>query len=192
LKTDRAIAAYDEYRALGEKEKLIPNMIDSYYSQGIILAENGNPAEGMNYYKKANDLVEKSVFPEADKENLITGSILYHIYFLTAMGELDKATKVAEDGKLKVESRNNTGEKMFLNTFLGYLELKKGNNDKAIQYLSNTWIENPWGWYYTGLAYKNKGDQANANKFFEKITAWNVNSMPLALVRNRAAEELKK
>ena len=189
---EKALAAYDEYRALAEKENLIPNTIDPNFLQGFVLVETGNPTEGMKYYEKGNELVEKSKLPEADKESYLITSMVWHIYFLTAIGELEKATQEAEKGKLKVESRKNPWEEMFFNCGLGYLELKKGNYDKAIQYLSNTWKDNIWVWYYTGVADLKKGDQANATKQFEKITKWNVNGMDLALVRKRAADELKK
>jgi len=191
-KIEKAINTYDEYRALGEKENLVPNTIDPYFSQGFILVETGNPAEGMKYYEKANDLIEKSKLPEADKENYITSSMMWHIYFLAANGELVKATNEAEKVRLKVESRKNPGEEMFLNVVLGYLEFKKGNYDKAIQYLSKGWKESPWIWYYTAVAYQKKGDQANESKLLEKITKWNVNGIDLALVRKRASDELKK
>ena len=51
-KIEKALAAFDEYRALGEKENHIPNTIDPIITQGLILAETGNPAEGMKYYEK--------------------------------------------------------------------------------------------------------------------------------------------
>jgi tetratricopeptide (TPR) repeat protein len=191
-KIENAISTYDEYRALAEKENLIPNTIDSYFIQGFIFIETGNPAEGIKYYEKGNDLVEKSKLPEADKESYITSSIMWHIYFLSANGELDKATNEAEKGRLKVESRKNPGEEMFLNGIVGYLEIKKGNYDKGIQYLTNSWKENSWIWYYTAVAYKKKGDQANASTLFEKITKSNMNGIDLALVRKRASAELKK
>jgi tetratricopeptide (TPR) repeat protein len=191
-KIDKAITTYDEYRALGEKENLVPNTIDPYFIQGWILVETGNPTEGMKYYEKANDLIEKSKLPEADKESYIVSSMIWHIYYLSANGELDKATNEGEKGKLKVESRKNPGEEIFLDCMLGYLEIKKGNYDKAIQYFSNGWKENSWIWYYTAVAYQKKGDQTNATKLFEKISKWNVNGLDLALVRKRASDELKK
>ena len=47
-------------------------------------------------------------------------------------------------------------------------------------------------WYYSAMAHNKKGDQQNARKLFEKITQSNINSLNLALVRNRALEELNK
>ncbi len=191
-KTKEALAAFDEYRALAEKENLIPNIIDSYNYQGQILAESGNSQEGMKYYQKGFDLLEKSKLQEDEKERFVTFSMLSRVYYLAANGELDKASAESEKCIQKVESRKDPFEEMFLNSNIGFLEFKKGNYDKAIQYFSKGFKENPFYWYYTALAYSKKGDKQNASKLFEKITKWNVNGMDLALVRKRASDELKK
>jgi tetratricopeptide (TPR) repeat protein len=191
-KIENAIKTFDEFRALAEKENLVPYAIWSYAYQAYVLIETGNSAEGMKYYEKATDLIEKSKLPEADKENLVTSSMLWRVYYLSANGELDKATAESEKCKSKVESRKNPGEEMSLNTILGYLEIKKGNYDKAIQDLSKGYKENPLIWYYTAVAYNKKGNKQDALNLFEKVTKWNFNSLELALFRKRAMDELKK
>jgi len=189
---EKAVNTYDEYRALAEKENLITNATRSYVYQGYIYAETGNPAEGIKYFEKSNELLAKSNLPEADKENSLTQSMLWHFYFLTANNELEKATAEAEKCKLKVESRKNPYEETWLNSFSAFYEIKKGNYDKAIEYLSKKDIGNdPWSWYCLAVAYEKKGDKQNASKLYEKIAKWNVNSMDLALVRKRAMAALK-
>jgi tetratricopeptide (TPR) repeat protein len=191
-KTKEALTAFDEYRTLAEKENLIPNIIDSYNFQGQLLAESGNPLEGMKYYQKGFDLLEKSKLHEVEKERFVTFSMLSSVYYLAVNGELDKASSESEKCILKVESRKDPFEEMFLNSNIGFLEFKKGNYEKAIQYFSKGFKDNPFYWYYTALAYSKKGDKQNASKIFEKITKWNVNGIDLALVRKRASDELKK
>jgi tetratricopeptide (TPR) repeat protein len=191
-KIKEALTAYDEYRALAEKENLIPNTINSYLIQGLILAENGNSLEGMKYFQKSIDFMEKLKLQEAEKENFATFLMIERVYFLAANGELDKATDESEKCISKVESRKDPVQEMTLNSIMGYLECKKGNYDKAIQYFSKGTKDNPFYWYYTALAFSNKGDKQNALKLFEKITKWNVNSTDLALVRKRASAEMKK
>jgi len=191
-KIKEALTAFEEYRTLAEKENLIPNMIDSYNYQGQLLAESGNSLEGMKYYQKGFDLLEKSKLQEVEKERFVMFSMLSHVYYLAVNGELDKASAESEKCILKVESRKDPFEEMFLNSNIGFLEFKKGNYDKAIQYFSKGFKDNPFCWYYTALAYSKKGDIQNASKLFEKITKWNVNSIDLALVRKRALDELKK
>ena len=191
-KTADAIKAFDEYRALAEKENLAPTVIWSYAYQGFILCENGNLAEGIKHYEKAFDLIDKSKFPEAEKENFAMNSMFWRLYYLTVNNELDKASVEEEKCRQKVASRKNPGEEMALGLFSGFLELKKGNYDKAIQYFAKADQEDPVNLYYTGVALSKKGDKQGASILFEKISKNNVNSMSLALVRNRAMEELKK
>jgi tetratricopeptide (TPR) repeat protein len=183
--------AFVEYRALAEKENLIPNLINSYAYQGFTISESGNPAEGLKYFEKGNDLIGKSNLPEATKENLTTQSMLWHFYFLTANNDLDKAMSESEKCKSKIATRKNPDEDMLLNSLLGLLEIKKGDYEKAITYLSKGDNTDPWTWYYTAVAYSKKGDKQNSSKLFDKITKWNVNSLNLALVRKHAMDELK-
>lgn len=189
--TKEADSAFNEYRALAEKENLIPNLINSYASEGFTYTERGNAAEGKKYFEKAIDLIGKSNLPEATKENLTTNSMLWRFYYLTANGDLNNAIAESEKCKAKIESRKNPGEEMYLNSLMGLLEIKKGDYDKAISYLSQADNQDPWTWYYTALAYKMKGDKENSAKLFSKITKCNVNSLNLALVRNLAMESLK-
>jgi tetratricopeptide (TPR) repeat protein len=191
-KIENAIKTFDEYRSLAEKENLIPSVISSYGNQSYILAETGNPGEALKYYDKAIDLAGKSKLPETDKESLNTSLMMSHFYLLMVNGEIDKASAESEKCRQKVESRKNPGEEMGLNFLMGFLESRKGNYDKAIEYFSKAGPEDPRVWYNTAVAYNKKGDRQNALKLFEKITKWNVNSMGLALVRKRAMEELKK
>ncbi len=189
---ENALKTFDEYRALAEKENLIPNAINSYGNQCYILAETGNPGEALRFYDKAIDLLGTSKLPEADKESINTFWLISHFYLLIANGELDKASVESEKCRQKVESRKNPDEEIGFNSVMGLLQSKKGNYDKAIEYFSKGGPEDPWVWYNTAIAYNKKGDRQNASKLFEKITKWNVNSLDLALVKKRAMEELKK
>ena len=187
-----AMVAFEEYRTMSEKENLTTNCIMSFAYQGYMLSEDGKPLEGTTYYEKAIDLIGKSNLPETIKENFLTESMLWRFYFLIVNSDLSNAETEAVKCKTRVESRRNIGEEMMLNGLLGLLEIKKGNYDKAITYLLNSDGQDPWTWYYTGIAYSKKGEMENANKFFKKVTSCNISSLDLAVVRNRAFEELKK
>ncbi len=187
---EEAGKTFDEYRTLAEKENLVPNLFNSYAYQGFTISEGGNPAEGMKYLEKADELIGKANLPEATKERLTTSSMLWHFYFLTANDELDKAQAEAEKCKTQVASRKDPGEKMLLNSLLGLFEIKKGDYDQAIGYLSKGDNTNPMTWYYTAVAYSKKGDKQDSERLFDKISKCNVNSLDLALVRKPAMQEL--
>jgi tetratricopeptide (TPR) repeat protein len=190
-KKEEAVATFDQYRALAEKENLPTNSINSYAFQGFTATESGDPASGMNYFNKATDLISKSDLPATTKENLITNSMLWKFYSLTANNDLDKAQAEYEKCKERIESRKNPNEVMFLNSLLGLLEIKKGDYDKALNYFSQADNQDPWTWYFTAVAYGKKGDTENSEKLLDKVTTYNVNSLNLAFVRNHAKEELK-
>ncbi len=189
-KTENALKTFEEYRALAEKGNLATVVVFSYIEKASILRESGNPAEGLKYSEKAIDLAGKLPVSEPIRELLITITSTIHFDVLAANNELDKATVEAEKCKLRVESRNNPAEESQLISFLARLEFKKGNYDKAIEYFNKFDVEDPGNWYYTALAYKEKGEMQNALNLFEKITQWNENSLTLAFVLKLSMEEL--
>jgi tetratricopeptide (TPR) repeat protein len=190
-KSADAVKAFDEYRALAEKENLTTNLVNAFSFEGFTISESGNPAEGLKYFEKADELIANAKVPVSTMENLKTNSMLWHFYYLTASNDLDKATAEAEKCRTRIESRKDPLEQMFFNTLMGIFEVKKGGYDKAITYLSEADTQDPWTWYYTAIAYSKKGDKENSAKLYDKITKWNVNSLNLAFVRKPAMEELR-
>jgi len=189
-KADAAVKVFDDYRAFAEKENLTINSMMAYANQGEIFTETGNPKEGMKYYEKAKDVIEKSKFSKVDMETFMTYSTLWQCYALTANGDFEKAKTEEVKAKAKIEASKNHADEMFLNSLMAYSAFKKGNYDEAIQYYSKSDNENPMIWYYQAMAYSKKGDKQNAAKLVEKIKKSNVNSLDLALVRNKALESL--
>lgn len=189
-KVDEAVKAFDDYRAFAEKENLAVNAIFSYANQGLILTETGNPTEGMKYYEKATDLIGKSKLSKVDVDNFMIQSMLWKYYALTAQGDYDKAKVEADRAKEKIESRKNHNEEMALNSLMAYSALKDGKYDEAIQLYSKADQEDPLNWYYQAVAYNMKGDKQNASALMEKIKKSNVNSLNLALVRNKSLENM--
>jgi tetratricopeptide (TPR) repeat protein len=190
-KTADASSTFDEYRSLAEANNLVPNEINSYAFEGFAVSEGGNPSEGMKDFEKAQALFDKSTLPPAIKEQLTTGLMLWHSYFLTANNDLDKANSELEKCKTRIAVRNNPEEQMHLNSLLGFYDIKKGNYDEAIKYLSQADKQDPWNWYYTAMAYNKKGDKKESEQLFSKISKCNVTSINLAVVRKPAMDELK-
>lgn len=190
---EQGIKTIDELNSVTEKENIKTNVIYSYITQGYILSESGNPDEGLKYCEKGLNLLEELNLSDTEKDAFNINSMFWHIYFYTANNNLDKAANEIEKCKQIINAKKNPNYTQEFNSLLGFNELKKGSFDNAIQYLSAKELgNNPWNWYYLGIAYKQKGDKQNATLMFEKITKWNVNSIDLAFVRKRAMDELKK
>jgi tetratricopeptide (TPR) repeat protein len=189
---DKAINTYDDYRTLAEKEKLIPNVIDSYSTSAWILDVYGRLDEGYKCTEKAIDLINKSQFSKAEKETHNMHIMLWNLGHYIDIGEYEKANAEVMKCRQQLDIRKNPGEEMWFNSTLGWMESKRGNYDKAIEYFGKSDQESPGTWYQTAMAYKNKGDKQNAAKLFEKVAKCNVNSIELAFNRKKAIEELKK
>ena len=189
---EQSIKTIDELKSLTEKENIKTSVINSYITQGYIFSESGNPTEGLKCCEKGLKLLEELNLSDSEKEVFKTNSMLWRIYFYSANNSLDEAAIEIEKCKPIISAKKNPNYTHELNSLLGFYELKKGSFDNAIQYLSSKELgNNPWNWYYLGIAYKQKGDKQNATSMFEKISKWNVNSIDLAFVRKRAIDELK-
>ena len=183
-KPEDAVKTFGDYRALAEKEKLVPNEINSYSYQGLTVSEAGDPKKGKEYFDKAADLLAKSDLPPAIKENFNVRSMLWRFYSLTANNDLDKAQALSDQIKTKIESKKNPDQEITYDVMLGYFEYKKGNYDKAIEYFAKDNSQDPLTWYYIAQAYSKKGDKEDSEKFLDKIAKWNVNSLHLAEAKN--------
>lgn len=185
-KIEKALSVYHQYCDLAQQEKDAFHAIWGLASQGMVYAECGNPQEAMKHYDEAIELLYKSDLNEMVKENLMATSNLWHLYALGANGEFKKAEIDEKLCMQNAKKRNNPQEISFLNSVCGYLDYKKGDMDEAIRHFSKADPEDPMAQYYTALCYQNKGDMQNANRLYQKISYTNINSLNLALVRNKA------
>jgi tetratricopeptide (TPR) repeat protein len=185
-KIEEALSVYQQYNDLAQKEKDTYHAVMGLASQGLIYDECGSPQQGMMHYDEAIELLWKSDMNEMVKENLMNTSNLWHLYALAANGEFKKAETDEKVCMQNVKKRNNPQEIAFLNSVCGYLDYKKGDIDEAMRHFAKADPEDPMAIYYNALCHQHKGDRQHANRLFQKISSSNVNSLELALVRNKA------
>lgn len=185
-KIENALSVYHQYCDMAEKENDAYHQIMGLANQGMIYDECSNPQEGMKHFDEAIELLWKSDMNQVVKENLMHASNLWHLYALGATGEFKKAETDEKVCMQNVKMRNNPQEIAFLNSVCGYVDYKKGKIDEAIKHFSKADQEDPITLYYNALCHQNKGDMQNANRLYQKISTSNVNSLNLALVRNKA------
>lgn len=189
---EKALTVFDKYRTLADKSKDSYRMILAYGSQGLILTESGHPAEGRKKYEKAIDLAQKSDFPEKNNGSFMTYTNIWKTYALCANGEIEKAEEVAGSCKQSVENIKDPGAEMFLQAILGMMDVRRENLDEAIEHFSLADQQDPIIWYYNALAYSKKGEAQKATQLLEKISKSNVNSLNLALMKNKVAKVADK
>ena len=93
-KIDEILKLYKEYQATAEQENLSDYRIWSYADLGDIYTELGNPTEGMKYYQKAIDLIEKVELQDAVKDGFVLNSFGWQAKVFIAQKELAKAKEV--------------------------------------------------------------------------------------------------
>ena len=67
--------------------------------------------------------------------------------------------------------------------------MAEGNNNAALELLSNADASNPMTVYYQAIIHEKKGDKAKASELYKKIEEWTDNSIDLAFVRNKMSNK---
>lgn len=187
-----AMATFDRYRDLAEKEKDNGYAVLGLASQGHLLIETGKAADGKKCYDKAAELIELSEFDEASRNYFNTHSAIWHVYAVSANGEFEHARQDEVECTQKVANRKNRKEMMFLNSVCGLQAFNEGNYNHAIEHFSKADPEDPLKVYYHAMTLEKIGDTQNASELLEKISNCNDNSLSLALVRSKAMKQLQK
>lgn len=187
-----AMATFDRYRDLAEKEKDNGYAVLGLASQGHLLIETGKAAEGKKCYDKAAELINLLEFDEASRNFFNTYSAIWHLYAVSANGEFEHARQDEVECTQKVANRKNKKEMMFLNSVCGLQAFNEGNYNHAIEHFSKADPEDPLKVYYHAMTLEKIGDTQNASELLEKISKCNDNSLSLALVRSKAIKQLQK
>jgi len=99
------------------------------------------------------------------------------------------AEKDLEVIKVQVEKRQVPNEIKYLNLIYGILQYNKGNFGLAVDYINRADKESPYTWYWEAISQEKAGNTQESKKIFKKIAASNINSMELAIVRNKAIKK---
>ena len=181
-----ALKLYKEYQSIAEQDKQLSNYrIWAYANFGNIHTELGDPIEGMKYYNKAIDLIDKVELGKSEKEKIIFNSIQWQANALIAQGELDKAKEILQKYEQQAEAKKDKSREKTLNVVRARLAMAEGNDDAALELLSKADASNPMTAYYRAVIYEKKGDKEKASELYKKIEEWTDNSIDLAFVRNK-------
>lgn len=186
-----ALEVMQKERELADSNDLQTSVFGTHNTAAIILSETGNAGEGMSEISKATLLINEMPVSESMKENLTANLMLGKCYALAQEGKLSEALNETDKTEAIVRKRQDLSQIKRVNFIHGIIELKKNNNEKALSYFADADNESPLTWYYTAVAHQNNGNKSKSAELFKKISTWNVNSLDLALVRNRAIENLK-
>lgn len=191
-KPDEAIKGFSDYRVFAEKENKPKEIVMASAYEGFVLSENGKTAEGLKKYQYAANMIVKVDLTKEDKETLTRNSNMYLTYAFAMNNQLNKAKENASLYKKAVEGRNDPTEKENLNWLLGFIYFKEGKYDAMIEKFKKQSSFDPHGKYFMAQAYLKKGDKESAKKLLNEILNSNENTIYLAVVWNKAKQELAK
>lgn len=188
---EEALAIMDKYIQMAEKKKLPYQKINAIAYKGYILTETGRPEEGLEYYMKASDIIESAEMSENLKDRMRNQAQLWKFYALTSNDNMPKAEQEQKICKQMLSEKGSAYQWRRFNSISGLLEIKKGNYEKARNYLAEG-TNNPTSWYYTGLAWDLSGNTTKAHKYYQKVINYYENSLELGTSRNKAMAWIKE
>jgi tetratricopeptide (TPR) repeat protein len=183
-------------KILEERSKLAldndaPNyVINGNIYSGLIMIENGNITEGEKYFNNAFDFTKAADIDNATRKTFEIYNGLDKCHLKILKKDFDGAEKDLEAIKVDAEKRQDPNEIKYLNLIYGILQYNKGNFGLALEYFNKADKESPYTWYWEANAQEKAGNTQEAKKIYEKIASSNINSMELALVRNKAIMKL--
>ena len=190
-KITEALKLHKEYQSIAEQDKRLSNYrIWAYANFGNIHTELGDPVEGLKYYNKAIDLIDKVELGQSEKETIIFNSIQWQANALIAQGELEKAKEILQNYEQQGTTKEDKAKEKTLNLLRARLAMAEGNDDAALELLSNADASNPMVVYYQAIIHEKKGDKDKASELYQKLEEWTDNSIDLAFVRNKMSKKL--
>jgi tetratricopeptide (TPR) repeat protein len=185
-----AIKILEEQSKLGLDNNTPNYVINGNSYAGMILIENGNIAEGEKYFNNAFDFTKSTEMDFATRKTYEIYNGLDNCHLKILKKDFDGAEKDLQAIKVEVEKRQVPNEIKYLNLIYSILQYNKGNFGLALEYISKADKESPYTWYWEAISQERAGNNQKAKKIFEKIASSNINSMELAIVRNKALMKL--
>jgi tetratricopeptide (TPR) repeat protein len=189
-KTADGIKVFEERSKIAFDNNYSTAGITGYRFSGLILADKGSFKEAEKYINKAADFINSSKLREEDHKAYEITIGLDRCYLQILKKDIKGAEKNLETLKQVIDKREVSTEIEYLNFVTGFLLFQKENNDLALQYFQKTGEGNPYYWYLEAIAQEKIGNKRAAKELYGKIANYNANSVPLALVRDRAKNKM--
>lgn len=191
-KLDEALKSFDNVRTFAEKENAARENLWSILHQGGALSEFGKTADGLKKIQESIKLIDKVGLNEKDRHDYKVLSDLMMAYAYTMNNDLSEAKAEADIFRKSVEKTDDASIKELANWIMGFIDLKKGDYKSTIEKFKMLSKLDAQDKYYLAQAYLKSGNKEAANKLFDEIINSNDNTIQLAVVWNRAKQELGK
>lgn len=189
----KALEEQEKMLALARKMEDPTNITGDLNTIGTILMENGHAKEAQAKFDEAAKITADSdLSPEVKNVAQQTYRFL-SAWASLKLDDVKKARAFADEfGKL-AESENNQFRIWQSHQLAGMIALHEKSYDVAIRELEKSNLQDPFNNFRLGLAYQDKGDAANAKKYFERAAGNNgLNNLNLAFIRGKAKQYAKE
>lgn len=186
-KTDLALAELEKQYALGRGTSDAGAMAGDATSMGNVLLETGKPAEALERFEQAVEVVSASQLSTEVKENAKQLHRYNAARVAIAAGDLAKARSENEAFQREAEAKKNPFQVRLAHEVAGMIALADQKWDGALAHLAKANQQDPYNLYRQGLAYEGKGDKAKAKALFAAAADFNqLPTLNAAFVRAKA------
>jgi tetratricopeptide (TPR) repeat protein len=182
-KIEEAINVFTKYRDLAEENNNINGILDSYQSEGFVLAMTGRTDKGLKLYQQALKIATQTDASEPLKTSRIISAkfsecqgLLYNNNLEEALVKIEELQKITDERELPNATR-------WINLLNGILQDKKGNFKQAVEFYSKSWPDISMVKYHIANAYRKMGDKKKANQITEELKNWNKVDLNYAMVK---------
>jgi len=189
---NEALNIYKRYRDLAKENNRTGRVITSYQSEGFILTESGNPAEGLQRYQMATKVVNQPDTPEAVKNNRTLESMFLECYALLANNDTEAALAKMDECSRMAEKRKVPNDSRWLNALNGIVQSKKGNYTQALDHYSQSWPDLPFIKFYMAETYEKMDNHEKVTELYKELKNWYQVDLAIALIRHRMRKVAEK
>ena len=190
-KLDQALAAADKQYAIAQKGNDPAAMSGDLQLKANILLEAGKYDAAKQAFEQALKTTTDSGLSQQVKDNAARFSHYNFARVAVAKKDLAAAKTETETFRKGAEAAKNANQLKQAHELAGRISLAEKNYDTALTEFGQANQQNPDVLYLTGVAYKAKGDAANAKSFFTKAAKFNsLPQLNYAFVRAKAEKAI--
>lgn len=180
-----ALSAIEHFRTIAQSDSDYAHWIASYGMASLIYCETGNPKQGYAVARLAEDLVQYTPILPSQQLHLQIETLLWQSYALAQMGDLKKARATLSIYNEKMRDHKEQHHTHAYYLILGILESSQGNWSEAQKYLDLADSQDPLQMYYLAKVTEQAGEVEMAQLVRNRLEKHNINSMRLALARQK-------
>lgn len=190
-KLDQALAEVEKQYAIAQKNNDPAGMTGDLQLKAQVLLEMGKFDAAKQAFEQALKTTTDSGLSQQVKDNAERFSHYNFARVAVAKKDLALAKSETETFRKGAEAAKNANQLKQAHELAGRIALEEKNYDVAITEFGQANQQNPDVLYLLALAYRGKGDTANAKTFLTKAAKFNsLPQLNYAFVRNKAVKAL--